>query len=72
MGEKNEKREELKQRVIEFLKENRTTSIPSIAKAIGMSSYRAKSLVEELEVEKKVRMVRLGREYVVQLEEGGE
>jgi len=69
---KREKREEMKQRIIEFLKnaDGHIATIPMLAKAIQASSPTAKSIVWELEVERKVSVVMLGGEYVVKLEEG--
>ena len=71
---KKEKREEMKQKVIEFLEKvnGHIASIPMLASAIQASSEVAKSLAFELEVERKVRVVRLGNVYGVQLERGGD
>ena len=71
---KREKREEMKQKIIEFLKnaEGHMATIPMLAKAIQASSPTAKSIVWELEVERRVSVVMLGGEYVVKLEELGE
>ena len=70
---KKEKREEMKQRIIEFLKneEAHIATIPTLAKAIQASPPTAKSIVWELEVERKVTVVMLGGEYIVKLEEEG-
>jgi len=69
-----EKREEMKQKIVEFLKNvnGHIASIPMLAKAIKASPPTAKSIVGELEVERKVRVVRLGNDYIVKLEKGGE
>jgi len=66
-----EKREEMKEKVIEFLKnaDGHIASIPMLAKAIKASPPTAKSIVEELEVEKRVKLTTLGGAYVVQLKE---
>ena len=71
---KREKREEMKQKILEFLKnaDGHIASIPMLAKAIQASLPTARSIVFELEVERKVRVVRLGNDYIVQLEKGGE
>jgi len=71
---KKEKREEMRQKIIEFLKnaDGHMASIPMLARAIQASSPTAKSIVFELEVERKVTVVMLGGEYIVKLEEGGE
>jgi len=76
---KKEKKEELKRKVVEFLKkvDGHIASIPMLAKAIQASSEVAKSIVFELEAERKVRVKMLGGVYVVRLEqaeaeEGGE
>jgi len=68
---KKEKREEMKQRIVEFLKnaDGHIATIPMLAKAIQASSPTAKSIVFELEVERKVSVVMLGRQYMVKLEE---
>ena len=68
---KKEKREEMKQRIIEFLKnaDGHIATIPMLARAIQASSPTAKSIVFELEVERRVSVVMLGGEYVVKLEE---
>jgi len=64
----------MKQKIIEFLKnaEGHMATIPMLAKAIQASSPTAKSIVWELEVERRVSVVMLGGEYVVKLEELGE
>ena len=69
---KKEKREEMKQKIIEFLKnaDGHIASIPMLARAIHASSPTAKSIVFELEVERKVSVVMLGGECVVKLEGG--
>jgi len=71
---RKEKRMEMKKKAIEFLEEvnGHIASIPMLAKAIQASSSATKSIVWELEMEKKVRVVRLGNEYIVKLEKGGE
>jgi len=71
---KKEQREEMKQKIVEFLKNvnGHIASIPMLAKVIKASPPTAKSIVGELEVEKKVRIVRLGNDYIVKLEKGGE
>ena len=71
---KKEQREEMKQKIVEFLKnaDGHMASIPMLAKVIKASPPTAKSIVGELEVEKKVRIVRLGNDYIVKLEKGGE
>ena len=71
---KKEKRMEMKKKAIELLEKvnGHIASIPMLAKAIQVSSPTAKSIVWELEMEKKVRVVRLGNEYIVKLEKGGE
>jgi len=71
---KKEQREEMKKKIIEFLKnaDGHIASIPMLAKVIKASSPTAKSIVGELEVEKKVRIVRLGNDYIVKLEKGGD
>ena len=68
---KREKREEMKVKILEFLKnaEGHIASIPMLAKAIQASSPTAKSIVFELEVERKVSVVMLGGQYMVKLEE---
>jgi len=68
---KREKREEMKQKILEFLKnaDGHIATIPMLAKAIHASSPTAKSIVWELEVERRVSVVMLGGEYVVKLEE---
>ena len=68
-----EKREEMKQKILEFLKnaDGHIATIPMLARAIQASSPTAKSIVFELEVERKVSVVMLGGEYVVKLEEEG-
>ena len=52
---KREKREEMKQKILEFLKnaDGHIATIPMLAKAIHASSPTAKSIVWELEVERK-------------------
>ena len=64
----------MKRKILEFLKnaEGHIASIPMLARAIQASSPTAKSIVWELEVERKVSVVMLGGEYIVKLEEGGE
>jgi len=64
----------MKRKILEFLKnaEGHIASIPMLARAIQASSPTAKSIVWELEVERRVSVVMLGGEYVVKLEEGGE
>ena len=71
---RREKREQMRQKILEFLKnaDGHIASIPMLARAIQASSPTAKSIVFELEVERKVRVVRLGNDYIVQLEKGGE
>ena len=71
---KREQREEMKQKIVEFLKNvnGHIATIPMLAKIIKASPPTAKSIVGELEVEKKVRIVRLGNDYIVKLEKGGE
>ncbi len=71
---RREKREQMKQKILEFLKnaDGHIASIPMLARAIQASPPTAKSIVFELEVERKVRVVRLGNDYIVQLEKGGE
>ena len=61
----------MKQKIIEFLKnaEGHIASIPMLAKAIQASSPTAKSIVFELEVERRVSVVMLGGQYMVKLEE---
>ena len=68
---KKEQREEMKQKIVEFLKNvnGHIASIPMLAKVIKASPPTAKSIVEELEVEKKVKVSTLGGAYVVQLRE---
>ena len=68
---RREKREEMKQRIIEFLKnaDGHIASIPMLARAIHASSPTAKSIVFELEVERRVSVVMLGGQYMVKLEE---
>jgi len=68
---KKEKKEELKRKVVEFLKkvDGHIASIPMLAKAIQAPSELAKSIVFELEVERKVRVKMLGGVYVVRLEQ---
>ena len=60
-----------KQKIVEFLKNanSHIASIPMLAKAIKASPPTTKSIVGELEVEKKVRVKVLGGVYVVQLKE---
>jgi len=69
---RREKREEMKQRIIEFLKnaDGHIASIPMLARAIQASPPTAKSIVWELEVERKVSVVMLGGQYMVKLGEG--
>jgi len=64
----------MKKKAIEFLEKvnGHIASIPMLAKAIQASPLAARSIAFELEVEKKVRVVRLGNEYIVKLEKGGE
>ena len=71
---RREKREQMRQKILEFLKnaDGHIASIPMLARAIQASSPTARSIVFELEVERKVRVVRLGNDYIVQLEKGGE
>ena len=71
---KKEKREEMKQKIVEFLRKanGHIATIPTLAKAIQASPPATRSIAFELEVEKKVRIVRLGNDYIVQLEQGGE
>jgi len=61
----------MKQKIVEFLKnaDGHIASIPMLAKAIKASPATAKSIVGELEVEKKVKVKVLGGVYVVQLKE---
>ena len=68
---KKEKREEMRQKIIEFLKnaDGHMASIPMLARAIQASSPTARSIVFELEVERKVSVVMLGGQYMVRLEE---
>ena len=68
---KREKREEMKQKILEFLKnaDGHIASIPMLARAIQASSPTARSIVFELEVERKVSVVMLGGQYMVRLEE---
>jgi len=68
---KKEKREEMKQKTLEFLKntDGHIATIPMLARAIHASSPTAKSIVWELEVERKVSVVMLGGQYMVKLEE---
>ena len=68
---KKEQREEMKQKIVEFLKNvnGHIASIPMLAKVIKASPPTAKSIVGELEVEKKVGVKILGGVYVVQLKE---
>jgi len=68
---KREKREQMKQKILEFLKnaDGHIASIPMLARAIQASSPTAKSIVFELEVERKVSVVMLGGQYMVRLEE---
>ena len=70
---KKERREEMKQRIIEFLKneDGHIATIPMLARAIQASPPTAKSIVFELEVERKVSVVMLGGQYMVKLEEKG-
>jgi len=71
---KKEQREEMKQKIIEFLKNvnGHIASISTLAKAIKASPSATKTIVEELEAEKRVRVKVLGGIYIVQLKEGGE
>jgi len=71
---KKEQREEMKRKIVEFLKNvnGHIASIPMLAKVIKASPPTAKSIVGELEVEKKVRVKVLGGIYVVRLEEVSE
>jgi len=68
---KKEKRGEMKVKILEFLKnaDGHIASIPMLAKAIQASSPTAKSIVFELEVERRVSVVMLGGQYMVKLEE---
>jgi len=68
---KRKKREQMKQKILEFLKnaDGHIASIPMLARAIQASSPTAKSIVFELEVERKVSVVMLGGQYMVRLEE---
>jgi len=68
---KKERREEMKVKIIEFLKnaDGHMASIPMLARAIQASPPTAKSIVWELEIERRVSVVMLGGEYVVKLEE---
>jgi len=68
---KRKKREQMKQKILEFLKnaDGHIASIPMLAKAIQASPSATKSVVWELEMEKKVRVVRLGNEYIVEVGE---
>ena len=68
---KREKREQMKQKILEFLKnaDGHIASIPMLARAIQASPPTAKSIVFELEVERKVSVVMLGGQYMVKLEE---
>jgi len=68
---KREKREQMKQKILEFLKnaDGHMASIPMLARAIQASSPTARSIVFELEVERKVSVVMLGGQYMVRLEE---
>jgi len=68
---KREKREQMKQKILEFLKnaDGHMASIPMLARAIQASSPTARSIVFELEVERKVSVVMLGGQYMVKLEE---
>ena len=61
----------MKQRIIEFLKNEggHIATIPTLAKAIQASPPTAKSIVWELEVERRVSVVMLGGQYMVKLEE---
>jgi len=61
----------MKVKIIEFLKnvDSHIATIPMLAKAIQASPPTAKSIVWELEVERKVSVVMLGGEYIVKLEE---
>ena len=68
---KREKREQMKQKILEFLKnaDGHMASIPMLARAIQASPPTARSIVFELEVERKVSVVMLGGQYMVRLEE---
>ena len=68
---KRERREQMKQKILEFLKnaDGHIASIPMLARAIQASPPTAKSIVFELEVERKVSVVMLGGQYMVRLEE---
>jgi len=68
---KREKREQMKQKILEFLKnaDGHIASIPMLARAIQASPPTARSIVFELEVERKVSVVMLGGQYMVRLEE---
>ena len=68
---KKEQREEMKQKIVKFLKNvnGHIASIPMLAKVIKASPPTTKSIVGELEVEKKVKVTTLGGVYVVQLKE---
>jgi len=68
---KREKREQMKQKILEFLKnaDGHIASIPMLARAIQVSPPTARSIVFELEVERKVCVVMLGGQYMVKLEE---
>ena len=68
---KKEKREQMKQKILEFLKnaDGHIATIPMLARAIQASSPTARSIVFELEIERKVSVVMLGGQYMVRLEE---
>jgi len=68
---KRERREQMKQKILEFLKnaDGHIASIPMLARAIQASPPTARSIVFELEVERKVSVVMLGGQYMVRLEE---
>ena len=70
---KKEQREEMKQKIVEFLKsmDGHIATIPTLAKIIKVSPPTAKSIVGELKMEKKVKVKVLGNVHVVQLKEGG-
>ncbi|UYL64919.1 MAG: hypothetical protein EJNHJLOP_00030 [Methanophagales virus PBV082] len=66
---KKEKREEMKQKIVRFLEgvNGHIASVPAIAKALQISPPAVKSLIRELEMERKVKVKMLGGAYVVQL-----
>lgn len=47
-------KEEFKQKILEYLKKNPSSSISKIAFIFGLNYYKALLLIEELEKEKKV------------------